>query len=207
MIKVLNAPRIMKRILFLFFLFIFSGINAQVPGNNLSDTVQTFTNMEQALKNPDKVIKLCLRKKKLSIIPSEIFSFKNLEYLDLSKNKIEEIPSEIRGLKNLQVLILSRNHIKMLPKEIGELKKIKYLNLNQNDLVSLPVELGNMESLEKLDLWSNELEEIPQEIRKLKNLKTLDLRVIIISDAKQKNIQSLLPNTKIYFSNNCKCEQ
>ena len=184
-------------------------VTANVYGQSADpmDTTQIYTSLEQALKNPQKVYKLSLRKNKLKKLPPEIITLTNLRFLDLSKNKIVVIPAGIGELKNLQQLILSRNHIETLPKEIGNLKNLKYLNINQNDLMSLPSEMAELENLESLDLWSNNIDAFPQEMRKLKKLKTLDLRVIYMNEEKQKKIQAQFPNTKIYFSNSCKCEQ
>jgi Leucine-rich repeat (LRR) protein len=171
------------------------------------DTLTAYTSISEAIKNPDKVIKLELRKKRYKEFPKEIFLFKNLQYLDLSKNNITEIPAEIGELKSLQILILSKNEIETLPKEIGELKMLQYLNVNQNEISSLPPQIGSLMNLKNMDLWSNNVDKFPSEIRNLKNLKVLDLRVILIPDAEQERVQSLLPSTKIYFSPYCKCQQ
>jgi len=171
------------------------------------DTLTAITSLEEALKNPDQVIKLELRKKKLKAFPKEIFQFKNLQYLDLSKNYITEIPAEIKELTNLQYLSVARNNIIELPNEIGALKNLYFLNVNQNDLEALSPAIGDLENLRNLDLWSNNLSRFPEEMKNLKSLKIMDLRVIMIPDAEQTRIQSLLPHTKIYFSPYCKCAQ
>lgn len=171
------------------------------------DTIQAYTSLEEALKNPDKVIKLELRKKKLKNFPKEIFQFKNLQYLDLSKNNIKEIPEEIEQLGSLQYLSLSKNKIESVPKQIGELTHLYFLNLNQNDLSALPPQIGKLSKLRNLDLWSNNIERFPNEMKELKSLKLLDLRVILIPDAEQERIQAMLPKAKIHFSPYCKCQQ
>lgn len=171
------------------------------------DTLTAFTSLEEALKNPDQVIKLELRKKKLKTFPKEIFQFKNLQYLDLSKNYITEIPADIKALTSLQYLSVARNNIVELPNEIGSLKNLYFLNVNQNDLEALSPAIGDLEKLRNLDLWSNNLSRFPEEMKNLKSLKIMDLRVIMITDAEQARIQSLLPHTKVYFSPYCKCAQ
>ena len=171
------------------------------------DTLTAYTSIEEAMKDPDKVIKLELRKKKLKAFPPEIFRFKNLQYLDLSKNSIRELPPQIDSLKSLQILILSKNELESLPKEIGELKMLQYLNVNQNDIGSLPPQIGSLVNLKNLDLWSNDVDKFPPEMRNLKKLKVLDLRVILIPDAEQQRIQEMLPKTTIYFSPYCRCQQ
>jgi len=171
------------------------------------DTLTAYTSIADAMKDPDKVIKLELRRKRLKEFPKEIFRFKNLQYLDLSKNNIKEIPPGIDSLKSLQILILSKNEIESLPREIGELKMLQYLNVNQNDLTSLPPQIGSLINLKNMDLWSNNVDKFPDEMRNLKKLKILDLRVILIPDAEQARVQGMLPRTKIYFSPYCKCQQ
>jgi len=171
------------------------------------DTMTAFTSIEDALKNPDAVIKLELRKKKLKVFPNEIFQFKNLQYLDLTKNNIEEIPEEISQLTNLQYFSMSKNDLEMLPKQIGDLVNLYYLNFNQNELGGLPPQIGKLVKLRNIDLWSNNIATFPEEIKSLKNLKILDLRVILIPDAEQSRIQGLLPDTKVHFSPFCRCAQ
>lgn len=179
---------------------------AQLLDSLALDTMLGHTNLQEALKEPDKVIKLVLRKQKLTAMPAEILKFKNLQYLDLSKNKIKKLPEGIDTLKQLQFLILSKNLIEELPKQIGDLPNLKHLNVNQNELETLPAQIGKLEKLEYLDLWSNNLNEFPEEMKYLKNLKVLDLRVILISDEQQTRLKNLLPKTTIHFSKNCNCE-
>jgi Leucine-rich repeat (LRR) protein len=171
------------------------------------DTLTAYTSIEEALKHPEQVIKLELRKKKLKTFPSEIFKFTNLQYLDLSKNNIKEIPSEIGTLKNLQYFSISKNGLEELNPRIGDLTNLYYLNINQNELTSLPMDIGKLENLRNLDMWSNNVDKYPDEMKNLKKLELLDLRVILIPDAEQERVQYLLPHTKIYFSPYCKCQQ
>lgn len=187
-------------------LFGMMSAKAQLLDSLTLDTTTAYTDLATALKNPEKVIKLELRKKNLKQFPLEILKFKNIQYLDLSKNKITELPEGIEELKDLQYLLLSKNKLVKLPKQIGELSQLKYLNVNQNELESIPAQLGKLENLLYVDLWSNNIDEFPEEIKYMKSLKTLDLRVILISDAEQARLKNLLPNTKIYFSPNCKCQ-
>jgi Leucine-rich repeat (LRR) protein len=179
---------------------------AQLLDSLSLDTTTAFTSLEEALKQPENVIKLSLRKKKLKVFPPEIFKFPNLQYLDLSKNDIEELPSEIGDLKNLQFLILSKNALTTVPSEIGRLKNLRWLNINQNAIAMFPPQIGDLDNLEYFDLWSNELTDLPDAMSNLKKLKVLDLRVIIISDEKQKEIKEMFPpTTTVYFSPSCNC--
>ncbi len=194
---------------FLFLVFLCNRIAAQEPllDSLTLDTLTGFTSLEEALKHPEQVIKLELRKKKLKVFPPEIFQFTNLQYLDLSKNNITEIPTGISALKSLQYFTIARNNLIEFPAEIGELTNLYYFNANQNDLIGITAQIGKLEKLRNFDLWSNNLEHFPDELQNLKSLKVLDLRVIMIPDAEQARIQALLPNVKIYFSPYCRCSQ
>ena len=167
---------------------------------------EEFTNLDSALKNPDKVIKLVLRKKHLKKFPEEILKFKNLQYLDISKNSIKELPEGIGELTQLQFLACSKTGLEHLPREIGQLKNLRWINLNQNELVLLPPQFGDMEKLEVADLWSNNLSELPSSLERLKNLKVLDLRNILFSDEQHRYIQELLPHSTVHLSPSCKCK-
>lgn len=198
-----------KACLLLMLIFSVNRITAQQPllDSLTLDTLTGFTSLEEALKNPEQVVKLELRKKRLKTIPPEVFKFPNLQYLDLSKNSIAEVPADIAKLKNLQYLSIARNHLVEFPVEIGELSNLYYLNANNNDLVAITPGVGKLEKLRNFDLWSNNIERFPEELQGMKALKILDLRVIMIPDAEQARIQTLLPNAKIFFSPYCKCAQ
>lgn len=197
----------MKIYSFIFFLCILlKPVSAQLLDSLQLDTLTAYTSLEAALKEPDKVVKLVLRRAHLKAFPNAIFQFKNLQYLDISKNKITELPDSIFVLKNLQYLICSKTDLERLPKEIGTLSNLKYLNCNQNELELLPPQIGNLQNLEVLDLWSNNLGNLPNSLSNLKSLKVFDLRNILMSDEEQNRIQALLPKTKIYFSPSCNCK-
>ncbi len=176
-----------KGIIALFICAIFSNnLNAQLLDSLALSKVEEFTSLDSALKDPDKVIKLVLRKKHLKAFPEEIYKFKNLQYLDISKNNIKTLPDGIGQLQNLQYLICSKTGLETVSKEIGKLKYLKYININQNEVASLPWEFGELQNLEIADMWSNNLSEFPESLNKLTSLKVLDLRNILISDDVQK---------------------
>jgi Leucine-rich repeat (LRR) protein len=166
---------------------------------------QEYTDLTEALKNPETVIKLSLRKKKFKEFPKELYKFKNLQYLDLSKNSIKTLPDSIVNFTNLQFLAISKNGLETLPNNIGALKNLKFLNANQNELSRLPYSFGSLENIETADLWSNNLEYFPETLKDLKHLKNMDLRNILIPQNRQDELQSMLPNTTIFFSPPCKC--
>jgi Leucine-rich repeat (LRR) protein len=197
-----------KQVRYIFFLaFTFFAISSQAQ---LLDSVslalcQEYTDLQEALKNPDNVIKLSLRKKKFKEFPKELYVFKNLQYLDISKNSIKELPDSLTRFPNLQYLICSKTGLERLPKNIGQLKNLRHLNVNQNEIEQLPYSIGDLENLEVADLWSNNLDYFPESMKKMTKLKLMDLRNILIPRSHQEIIQGMLPNTKIHFSPPCNC--
>jgi Leucine-rich repeat (LRR) protein len=202
-----EKPNMIKHFLFYLLLLInlFSYSQSQLLDSMALANYEEFTDLTEALKEPDNVIKLSLRKKKYKEFPKQIYAFKNLQYLDLSKNFIKQLPDSIIKLTNLQYLIVSRNGLEALPNTIGKLKNLKFLNVNQNEIARIPYSFGELENLEALDMWSNNLEYYPETLKNLKNLKSMDLRNILIPQNHQDIIQSQLPHTTIYFSPACKC--
>ena len=179
---------------------------AQLLDSLSLDTLTGFTNLQEALKNPDAVVKLVLRKQHLKAFPKAIFQFKNLQYLDISKNSIADIPDSIGTLIQLQYFACSKAGLQHVSKEIGKLINLTYLNLNQNDLEYLPPQIGNLQKLEILDLWSNNFNEYPESLKNLSSLKVIDLRNILINDEEQNKLKALMPKATVYLSPSCKCK-
>lgn len=186
--------------------FTVSLAKAQLLDSAALAAAPTYTNIQEALREPDLVLKLVLRKQHLKAFPKEILKLTKLQYLDISKNSIPELPDSIGVLKDLQYLACSKTGLKTLPKEIGKLQHLTYLNLNQNDLQYLPPQIGNLEKLQILDLWSNSFDEYPNTLSGLKSLRVIDLRNILISDETQNNLKSQMPNATVHMSPSCKCK-
>lgn len=109
----------------------------------------------------------------LDSIPSEIFKYEQLVFVDLSndsycddenKNSITEIPDEIYKLKNLVTLNVANNTINKISETISSLKKLKNLNLANNQLHYISPQIANMPSLQNLHLEGNPFEMLPPEI-------------------------------------------
>ncbi len=185
-----------------FFNFICLEIFAQSP--SLED-FPVYKDLNEALSNPEIVYRLNLSKQKLEALPAQVFLLKNLRELDLSKNKIKITPQEIKQLSQLEILDLSKNQLDSFSSEICALVKLRILRISRNNLSAIPSEIENLQQLEILDLWDNNLSLFPDNLNKLTSLKKLDLRGILLDEKQQKNIQELLPQTKIYFSPSCNC--
>lgn len=183
--------------------------NSHAQENNIQAMVthdKIFTSVREAMLNPDSVFRLDLSRKKLKVVPQEIFKFKNLYELNLSRNQLESLPADIKQLAALKILKISNNRLKTLPPEIGSLHALRKLELNRNLIVTLPPEIGYLANLEILELWDNEIDSIPEELKNLKQLRILELRGILFSDEEQNRIRQLVPECIVYFSPSCLCK-
>ena len=160
-----------------------------------------------AVKNPDDVYILRLRREKLTQIPAVIFTFTNLRELDLSKNNLQTVPPEIVALQNLEVLNLGRNNIDSLPIEVAQLSHLRELDLSRNPVEHLPEEMGYMLSLERLVLWSTPMYSFPVSFSELDGrLRYIDLRSCLLTRDEQDSIRALLPSPKIVWDQACNCK-
>lgn len=177
------------------------------PYNSNSD-FDEYRSLEEALKEPDKVQRLVLRRKGYKEFPKEIYKFKNLVELDLRGNNLTTIPDSIETFTNLRYLNVSRNNLTTVSPKIGNLPKLTYIEMGQNLLVNLPMEMAGLDNLEYLSLWENELTRIPSTFEKLEKLKEIDLRSIVLNSTQRDQIKESLPEkTLIFFSPDCNCKQ
>lgn len=191
----------MKKLLFIILLLPFFCISQE----NLSNEY-VFTSLDEAMRQPDDVKVLQLKRKRLNGIPPEVYTFKNLKYLDLSSNRIKIIPERLSRLTQLEVLILSNNRIDNIPESIGDMKNLIKLDLSRNNLFELPRTIGDLIYLKELILWTNNIYSLPYEISRLDGrLEFLDMRSILINKEEQEAIRKLLPNVTIKFDRPCNC--
>lgn len=174
---------------------------------DVPDSTFIYTNLEEALKEPEKVYNLDLSKKKIQDFPMEVLKFTNLRSLKLYKNRIDSIPNEISQLKNLRELNMGLNDLKKFNVNICQLTNLEKLVLNQNEIEEIPAEIKNLTKLVHLDMWDNNLFVIPDEIGELKEtLKIFDLQNIQFNTEEQKRINGLLPKTKVTMPPSCNCK-
>ena len=111
-----------------------------------------------------QVVELALGGLNLVQVPSEVWQFPALQYLDLNGNQLRTLPAEIGRLSTLQMLFLHRNQLSTLPAEVGNLSSLEVLWLHDNQLSTLPGEIGRLSALKTLGLRDNPLQTPPPEI-------------------------------------------
>jgi Leucine-rich repeat (LRR) protein len=182
-----------------------------------------YTTLEDALIDPDKVVRLNLENQSNTLFLKQLFKFKNLEYLNLRNTKIKTLPQEINTLNKLKVLDLGDNYISVLPKKFSELRNLtelyldhekdiklaedfeilskmqslRILHLENNNITKLPKNFNKLNQIEKLYLNDNKLKNVPYELKELKNLKFLDIHhnpIIIPVDVIKKTYGGLKIN-------------
>ena len=122
-----------------------------------------------------KVNSLGLNRCGLSILPSTIGSFENLEELYMTENRLNSLPESTGNLTTLRILNFSDNHLINLPNEIGNLINLKELHLNHNVLQVLPGTICNLKKLEIFSIWGNQLRTLPKNMNQMDSLKVLGL--------------------------------
>lgn len=182
-----------------------SGARAQLLTQTALDSTREYYSIESAMKEPDKVYRLQLTKKKLKEVPEEIKRFKNLNALDLGKNKLKDLPAWLGELQYMQEFRAPQNKLSEMPDVVCQWTHLKRLDLHQNEITGLIPCMGELKEVISLDLWSNDLGEFPEELKGMEALRFLDLRVIQFDEKEMERISALFPKVKIFFSQPCNC--
>lgn len=161
------------------------------------ETEKVYTNIDEALKNPEKVYRLNLSNQEINLSNEQWKLFINLEYLNLKNDGLKQIPKEISNLKRLKILDLSGNEFNELPREFSNLNNLEELYLNDEKNLKLSETLkvlAKLPKLKSLHLENDNLKELPNEINKLKSLESLYL-----NENKFKTIPNLKPLDHLKF--------
>lgn len=101
--------------------------------SDFCDDAETYYELDEALKEPEKVIKLDIAMQKLTRISSEISKLVNLECLDLSFNRISGLPDEFTELKKLRYLnLMGTRYLSGLPKILSELPNLEVVDIRNH---------------------------------------------------------------------------
>ena len=97
------------------------------------DDADTYYSMEEALKEPEKVVKLDIAMLKLTSIDPSIAKLVNLECLDLSFNRFSTLPPEMAYLKKLRVLNLTGTRfLAKVPAVVAEIPNLEELDIRDH---------------------------------------------------------------------------
>jgi len=101
-----------------------------------------------------------LSRSNLSEVPEMIYTFENMEMIDLSNNRFTIFPYELLKLPNLKVIKLNDNQIRNLDFSAIESSNLEILELQNNRINELE-KLENLKNLKTIDLTQNELYQLP----------------------------------------------
>lgn len=158
-----------------------------------------YYSLSEALKTPDKVVRLYLSNKKLRFIPKGVFKFKNLEYLYLNDNDIVIIDNQIGSLKKLKFLDLSNNKIEFIPKVLENCKFLEGIYLKNNSITQIPKTL-HLNQLKIFVLQGNKIVNLYLDLLLLPKVEVLNvsynkLNHCTLLNASESNLQFLMLQT------------
>ena len=123
----------MKKPTILLALLVFVFLSSSFIDINHCEGEDTYYSMEDALKEPEKVIKLDIAMLKLTSISPDIAKLVNLECLDLSFNRISTLPPEFAELKKLRVLNLAGTRfMAKVPDVLAKLPSLEELDIRNH---------------------------------------------------------------------------
>ena len=199
-----------KRMLFFLYMLLAANLFAQKTTILYApdDEGKVYTSLNEALQSEKPVYRLKITKlTNKDSLPEELFQLTELRELTVKGCKLCRLNQSIGKLSHLQYLNLDHNKILRLPETIGNLTDLRTLVISRNILEELPESIGNLHQLVTIDAWSNPLYVLPHSIANIsKSLKTLDLRQIPLTKWEYEEMEKLLPETDIQFTNICECE-
>ncbi|MBI2968272.1 MAG: hypothetical protein HYY40_10740 [Bacteroidetes bacterium] len=179
----------MKIIGYLFFLLLIIEC-ASKKIETIKDCRGLPTNLNKALKKPEKVKYVAIFDYQDIVFPSEeLLKLSNLKCLRIyGPNKISQskkfdgIPSKlniditrINQLNKLAYLDLAWLDLSQFPTDLFQLKNIKFLTIDCGFIDSIPVGITNLQNLEILSFRLNKISQLPPWLNQLKKLKALDM--------------------------------
>lgn len=148
-----------------------------------------FTSLDSALRMPDSVKYLNLRKQQIVKLPVNIGLLKNVTSIDLGECGLTAFPKEVLACSQLATLNLEGNPLKSVPPEISQLSGLIRLYLKNTGITGLPATIGKCQLLSTLDISQNPLASLP-----VKELNTLPrLRSLTIGGFKEPEVGSKAP--------------
>lgn len=189
----------MKRRFALIFLIISDLCFAQAP------TLKIYSWSEARFANPDTIQAISFEKMKLDSLPSELWKFTQLRYLNLDKNQLTDLPAEFALLQQLTELSISKNKLSFLPLVTCRLPHLRKLNASRNRIESIPNQIEFCSHLEELDFYDNLISDFGIGIFNLSELKTLNIEGVMYGTNFADDLKRKLPQTRILLDPPCKC--
>jgi len=164
-----------------------------------------YTSMEEIqAANPKDIRFLSLGNAEFVKLPELLFTFQNLEELDISwhsyginakKLPLSEIQADISLWRNLRKFHIAGATIESLPETLGELQNLEHLSITNCDLEYTPNSIWKLPKLKYLWLSSNRLRSIPEgiDLPELQNisLEKNQLQTLPESLAKQPKLKKI----------------
>ena len=172
------------------------------------DDGKIYTSIAEALQSEKPVYRLKIKKlENRDSLPEELFQLTELRELTVKGCKLFLLNQNIGKLTKLQYLNLDHNKLLRLPETLGNLTDLRTLVISRNIVETLPESIGNLHQLSTIDAWGNPLFVLPHSITNIsKTLKVLDLRQIPLTKWEYEDMEVLLPDTDIKFTDICECE-
>lgn len=162
------------RVLLAFALFAF----ASGPLARADDDIKIapwFTSLDEALRQPDSVVKLDLSDQDLNALPAAVLELRELRLLLLNNNRLVSLPADLGRLAKLSELELNHNALTTFPRSLLDLAALNELELSGNRLDALPADLDRLAGLTELELLDNQIADLPPALGRLAHLEELKL--------------------------------
>ena len=132
----------------------------------------------------DNIVQILLGNNRISGIPEDTFTLRELRVLNLRGNCVSNLTvTELTAMPvEMEELIMSNNQFLCLPRQLSMFSSLSYLELANNCLNELPDTIATLTSLRVLDLRNNALLQLPLTIGDCSALVVLDLRGNLIQN-------------------------
>lgn len=158
-----------------------------------------FTNIPDEIENLSGLKELKISAN-LQDLPSTMMNFKSLEKVSLNGNKFDNVPEVIKEWTSLKRLKINSNGLEAIPSGITFPESLKGIELSYNKFETFPEALFDATGLVSINLSGNPIKTVDVRISKLSaNLKQLILQKTPLTESQIRQLEELLPNTKIYF--------
>lgn len=151
----------------------------QISNNELSGSIDNALDSASENSVKDLLIFDVSRNKLSGEIPSAIWGFGGLQFLNMASNEfLGGIPASIGKLKALSVLDLSENQLNgSIPTTIGDCSSLMLLSLGHNKIAgSIPVSLAELMFLQIVDFSFNKLTgTLPKQLANLAHLQSFNI--------------------------------